>query len=312
MKTNRKKRITVEFYRAEKDGALDEEIWTAMSKLPESASPSSFRSMGEYPHSVMFRELNDDRVEAEFCHTKLGHPATMVNLSGRIDQVVKSDDEGISDNNAFIYYKTTGTLALERNRRGITAGKLLGYLKLSGLLGQDHSGEFLPYMNETQMEQFNKLQLVKTFSIKVAGVRQFNEAMRRSHAEAGGSVAAYIAIAEEQAAKNLVLTLSVGRAKKSLNKSIVDNSLQLLRQMQLHSPEAVDRHVKTIKVSGEDEYGEACAIDFLNAFHEATAEYESSKIPTTQFRQKTEAIRACYERSQNYFEQYAKPSQNKH
>lgn len=306
MKANRKKRITVEFYRAEKGGALDEEIWSAMSKLPEKAGPSSFKSLGEYPHSVMWRELHDDRVEAEFCHTKLGHPATMVNMSGAIDQVVKSDQEGISENNAFVYYKKTGTLALERNRRGITAGKLLGYLKLSGFLAQDHLGEFLPYYNPTQMEQFDKLQLVKKFSFKVAGIRKFNELRRASAVNDGGSVTQYCDLAEEQEARDLEMTLSMGRSKGSLKKSAIDKIVQFLRRMQSNTPESVE-HVKTIKVTGEDDYGDTCAIDFLNAFFHAIAEHKPSMAAKTQFRLKTEAIRTCYERSQSYFENYAQP-----
>lgn len=275
--------INIDFYQVARESRdVLPTIFNALSSLPEDG-PVRNLSLGDDPIRLRVLGIWDSHWHGDFTRIRLNDPAFKANLSGRVAPVELDEDEGLGENSAFLYYHRENVLVVQRNRTGVSAGKMAAYFTV---MSQTQPAiELLPFLDPTALERLAHMGRIKTFQVKLAQCQQIP-----AEAQSGSSVGRGIELARLFEAPSMELTLSMSRQEGTLRIGhVVESVRDLLRLRADHRTEVVKLHV-----TGENGTGDQEPLDLLEQRIVGRGEVRRIPLVDQFYRNRIEALQAAW------------------
>jgi hypothetical protein len=239
--------ITVDFFEVTTNGST----FPVMLQMVRDKPDDEHRTIKRYgvPIRLQGMSQNGSEWEGAMIRIRMQDVPVKASLSGETEEIDLKDDQGLGEETAFLFHAPTKTLALERNRHGVTASALEYYF---GELAGGESIDLLPILRQDAMKRLAKIDVVTRFEVRVAGVDSGEIWKGQTK-----GVSEILDLRETFKAPTLSLTFSMARQKGGL--ASVRASVKDLLKMGGNKT-----HAERIVVSGIDEEGGRESIDLMN------------------------------------------------
>lgn len=195
-----------------------------------------------------------DTWEGEIVRLRMDNIPVKGNLSGGIENFQLAKDEGIGEQSAFIYHRTTGILALQTNKHGVSPGDFARYFEL--MAGSNISITLDPVLQIDAMQRLANIKEVNKFEVRIASLSNMSIF---DNGEYG--VEEIVKLTKAFEAPSVVLELKASRNKH--HQSLAKNTVVKAAQALLRSSHLKQNKVSTIRVSGASDEDEHIFIDLL-------------------------------------------------
>ena len=273
--------LRIDFYKAsgpcEFDVAL-KKIW----KLPNDDAKNF--PVKDGPIRIRALEESGDFIYGDMMRIRLDEPGIVAGIHGGTRPIAVAEDEGLGETNAFMYHPSTGHLAYQRNRSGVSATRTAYYAQQKNDL--EKAFEFVPILARVAVEQLIGKAKPKRVHLRVvAGALEQEGIQSRSLEE-------LIDAAHRMDSPEIEITFSMGRRRKGGMKK--DAVLQLVRNV--ISLRERGHEVKSLEVSApDDEGGRAELLDFLDATLKSDIPVEPSQVIEEFYRRRIDCLKLAWQ-----------------
>lgn len=224
--------------------------------------------------------------EGDFTKIRMDEIPDKASLKGPDCPLGLEQDEGLSHCRAFLYDPSLKVLAIQRRRSGPSGTDIETYVKHKGGLAVPIT--LNPILHLDAYMRLMKIHTVKKFHLKVAGIS--NPGFYKNlNLDTPG----LLALADDFQAPTAEITLSMGRAKGSLNQSKIKKIAQRLTTLGKDYPDNVTK----LELAGVDEDGNSSDIDLLvDPMVEKVNVGQSAGRRTTQYDERRAAVAEAFRR----------------
>lgn len=247
-------KMKIDFYRVSLPPEANvsfHQILQRAAQLPQDASRNiQFRGV-----PVRLQEASDGGgiFHGDMIRIRLDKFPLKVSLAGYLEVIDLEPDEGMGEETAFSYHAPLNILLVQRNHFGVSVPAIAYYFQQAGHLTGPIRLD--PIMNEAVYARFDRLQTIRKFDIRLAGIDNFD--LLRDQDFAGLALADLM---QRLRAPNISVTLSMGRSRGALISQAVK---ELARNFMTFANEM--GHVNKIELVGRDaEFNEPLVIDLIN------------------------------------------------
>lgn len=262
------KKINIDFYKVELPNSGTKSFEVILQEVMQLQIKDRFREIRFYP--VCIHEAQHNLLygwEGNMIRLRMNNLPVKGSKSGRIEDIVFNEDEGIGEQTAFIYNPLTRVLALQSNQAGVSASTFAKYFE--EMAAFDEPIGIDPILNPDAMKRLAKVKTVSKFEIRVAGL----DNMERFETDDCG-VREMIELTNAFQSPTISLNLSVGGKKRdSLSVEPVIRAAQAL----LGRANQNQQQVKTLRISGCTDEDESVYIDLLKDRMREIIEVNSGK-----------------------------------
>ncbi|OQW32904.1 MAG: hypothetical protein A4E19_06005 [Nitrospira sp. SG-bin1] len=204
---------------------------------------------GDAPLRLQAAKKEGHHWEGEMIRIRMKDLPVKAAIDGTTEPIELEDNEGLGEETAFLFSVPTKTLALQRNRHGVSASSFASYFTKKG--GVEFI-ELHPILRRDALKELAKMDLVRKFDVRVASVT--NGAAARSQS---AGVNAILDIHDVFKAPSVSVSVSMKRKPGSLS---LPQIMQTVKQFCKGIDNAV---VEKILITGQDEDGETALLDLL-------------------------------------------------
>lgn len=247
------KKINFDFYKVSMpDQSLKlEDIFKKLVSLPIQDRIQEVRSYPVFLHQAecVWRQC----WEGDIIRLRMDDLPVKGNLSGNIENLIFSEDEGIGEQTAFLFHPSTRILLLQSNQSGVLCPTFIKYFEMMGGLKEQIFID--PVIQSRTMEKLDRMNDIQKFEIRVAGLDKMSIFRNQNLA-----VDELIKLSEEFRAPSITMNLAKTRRKQEslfLN-SVKDTAMTMLRINSQYKQE-----VKKLRISGSIGEEEQIYIDLL-------------------------------------------------
>lgn len=272
------KKISVDFYRVEMPMQTTETFNSVLHRVEGSPDDASRNvEMGGYAYRLQHANFEAELGEGEMVRIRMDEVPLKAKLSGYVAPFELEDDEGIAEDTAFLFYRPTNVLVMQRSRIGVSAARLAGYLESRG--GLDGPIIFDPLLQKNALQRLNALNAIRKVDVRLARVDHPEHLKDEAHGLNG-----VIELLGQFDAPDVALTLSMGRLRGSLG--VVD-CLQTIKTLNRVAKEN-EHNVTKLEVHGQRGPQEPEIIDLvkdrmvetfeLEVDHQRRISYEARRL----------------------------------
>lgn len=230
--------VTVDFWLVKMPvGVTFETIIQEIAKLPDDEQ-RNVTKIDNQPVRMTKIKQNGFVWSGDMVKIRMDYLPSKANIDGHLEPLDLDDDEGIGEENAFIYNSAYNVLIMQRNRHGVSATLFAYYLskKLSHLMSRTDEVELLPVVRPEGVENLNKLFEVRRFEVGFAYSGDLRNVIDSE------SITSGIQMIEQLQSMNGSFIFSMGRKKGGMSlKEVIKAAISLYRN---------SNQVTRLKVSG--------------------------------------------------------------
>jgi hypothetical protein len=280
------KRITIDFWRVgmpDGEGTFEAALQAAAS-LPDDEA----RALVVQGAALRLQSFAStaQRREGDMMRIRMDEVPVRASLAGEVEVFDFEDDEGVGEETGFLYIPALETLIVQRNRFAVSASRLVGYFQaaadLDGLITLE------PVVEPATASNFKKLNTVRRFEVKVAGV---HNAQTIKQANPGASVKKMADLINDLSAINFNFEATMGHDSGSLDVQAVKNAARNL--IKVRSNTSVE--VKKIEISGASAGDEKLFVDLLRDRMVERPEVELDSDRRLPYAARKQAFRDAYQ-----------------
>jgi hypothetical protein len=247
------RKISVDFYRVEMPMQTTETFNSVLHRIAGSPDDASRNvEMGGYAYRLHQARFERDLCEGEMVRIRMDQVPLKAKLSGYVAPLELEDDEGIGEDMAFLFYRLTNVLVVQRSRLAVSPARFAGYVEARG--GLDGPVIFDPLLQKNALQRLNALNAIRKVEVRLTGVDHPEHLKDEAHGLNG-----VIDLLGQFDAPDVALTLSMGRTRGSLG--VVD-CLQSIKTLNRVAGEN-ERNFTKLEVHGQRGPQEPEVIDLV-------------------------------------------------
>jgi hypothetical protein len=253
------KSITIDFFQVElPNGGNFDLVTQAIGDLPNDGARN--RERGGTPIRVQDLVRRQTRFLGEAVRIRMTDLPSKARLDGAVSEIAFDDDEGLGEETGFLYDRGRGVILVQRNRWGVSWQTLRWYFReIAGL----EKLEFLPIMRSDAFKKLQKMQEVREFEVRLAGIQNMSALRGR-----GKGVDEVLDVAAEFKAHTLKIIASVGHERGRTLERVVALARGIMKLDQ------GDDATVSLRVRGREEDGEIEVLDLIDFRIIETAQVE--------------------------------------
>lgn len=254
------KQLKIDFYRIETaDGTAD--LGSLLGQIHAfSREEDKNVDIGD-GHIVRIHDYRKwrDLHEANIVRIRMNQVPMRASTSGALNPIALDDDEGVGEQTLLFYHQPTRTVAIQRNRYGVSCSTVAYYARYLGGIYDAEDMQALPVLEPDIIEKMERMTQIKSLDVRVAGI--INPKIF------GAQVSGYTASAMNKLMDNfkaptVALSLSVGRRRRdSLSVDHVKEAARSFLGLRRQNEQSVTR----LAVKGTDEHGDLEVLNMLRA-----------------------------------------------
>jgi hypothetical protein len=224
-------------------------------------------------------------IEGELVRLRLGEGAVKGRTADiNTEEIQLEKNEALAELSAFLFHIPTATLAIQRNRIGVSASTMALYCEEKSDI---RPILMAPIIQEEVLKKVARVGNFRTFSFRVAGAK--NATFLR---ESGWSGSQVLDIMKTFQAPVVDITLSMSRQRKGglAHKPVLDAVKQLYGSLR-----GIESPVEKLVVTGKSDHDEMTVLDLLkDCIREETSLEYTSRVP--QYDQRRLAVKEAWMR----------------
>ncbi|MCZ7636244.1 MAG: hypothetical protein M5U12_09540 [Verrucomicrobia bacterium] len=274
------KHVRVDFYRLDAAIGFDEQLRGIRNLGGEEARNWSFKD-----GVCRLRVLEEDGefMTGDIIRIRLNEPAFVAKVSGGERPVLKDEDEGMGETNAFLYSPSTRYLVFQKNRGGIMASAFGFYVQQMRKL--EKGILFEPVLKATAVEQLARHTWARRLEFGVVVPKLDNESVK------GAALNDIIDAAQQLGSYQMKVSFGMGRVRKG--KLAMDRIVAFVKQAL--ALRAGGHEIKKLEVAASAEAGGHLEVlDFIDATVKVQCQVEPAPQMDEFYRRRIECLRDAW------------------
>lgn len=274
------RKLKVEFWHLVSDNG--DIVTPTLQRLLADTGPRHQASGSDY---LRLTELSGEPscFEGDLVKIRMNEAPVIAPLERPVKELDLKKDEGVGEETAFFFDQKSSVLAIQRNRYGPSAHSWLDFIH-SAAGNPPPTTHLAVVLRKDAWTKLDAMQEIKTFKIRLAGLRNAKMLSRQSHglAEIGRLV-------EEFQAPHAEVVFSIGHGKGGLESSRIAKCAHLLASLW----PASRKEVTSLAVSGLNKDGEKDVFDLVT-FRMVQEVTVSERGRHLSYGARKDAVRRCW------------------
>lgn len=266
--------VTVEFWQVKMPAGINlETVLQEIENLPDNEQRNVTKANSQ-PVRMTRIQQNGAVWSGDMVKIRMDYLPSKASIKGDLEPLELEDDEGIGEENAFIFHPTYNVLLMQRNRHGVSASLFAYYIsrQLTQLMNITESVEFLPVVRPEGVDKLDKFFEIKKFDVGFAYSGSMKDTIESDSVNAG------ILMLENLQSLHGSFIFSMGRKRGGMSVKEVIKAIKAL-----YSSEQVTK----LKITG----------------HSSDSPEESSEFDVLEYRLKFKGVLLTNERRELTYEQ---------
>lgn len=247
------KTINVDFFKLSISQAGDstfEDAYNLVSQLPKEEKIMFIDKIPLWLHS---HRTTEQYIQGDMVRLRMDNLPAKGKLSGTIENLDLEDDEGISEQSAFFYSKSTNVLLLQKVVGGVDIGRFCKYFSEIS----EFSGTIIaePILEADAMRKFKNFKEIREFEIKIASLESLE-----IYKDIDPSVEEILELNSELNSSTISVTFSAERKKE--NHISIKRAMDIAKSLlKIHGHES--SKVRKVNAMGISDTDESIYLDLL-------------------------------------------------